>query len=161
VASGPSYAQTGTIPVTTSGGRKKARMDFTAKFTNDTAKFQAARCCEVHQFIKWDSVYHKANGGPPHSGFPSSAAADTWIEDRDKKDKRYGHRTDAHSDPGSGCFDEYKSGGARDQANGDEYCGNDSPGTSRPGQFQFQLKAVDVCKSNAEIASSSVVTIDW
>ncbi len=138
-------------------------MDFTAKFTNDLAKFKSARCCEVHQFIKWDSVFHKANGGPPHSGFPSSAAADTWIEDRDKKDKRYGHRSDSHSDPGSGCFDEYTSGGKRDQATGDEYCGNDSPqgGPSLTGQWQFQLKVVDTCNSDSEIASSSVVTINW
>ena len=121
------------------------------------------RCCEVRQYIKWDSAFQTWKGGPPHSGFPSSATADTWYEDRDTSDKRYGHRSGTHSDPIAGCGDEYLTGGTRDQANGDTYCGRDAPGgpTAMTGKFQFQLKVIDPCNSDAVKKSSSIITINW
>jgi hypothetical protein len=120
-------------------------------------------CCEVRQYIKWDNAFHTWMGGPPHSGFPSSATADTWYEDRDTRDTRYGHRSGTHSDPGSGCADEYRTGSVQDQASGDTYCGRDTPSgpSDMPGKFMFQLKVIDTCNGNAVKASSSVITINW
>jgi hypothetical protein len=163
VKSGPTYSPTGTIPVTTSGGRKSATFDMAAEFHNDTSTGKCPRCCEVRQYIKWDEAYAISRGGPPHSGFPSSATHDTWYEDRDTSDNRYGHRSGTHSDPIASCGDEYLTGTTRDQANGDKYCGKDSPGapSSRTGKYNFQLKVIDTCNGNAEKASSSVITINW
>ena len=163
VSTGPSYSPSGTIPVVSSGGAKSAPFSFSAAFDTDASTGKKPSCCEVHQFIKWDTAFHTGNGGPPHSGFPSSAAANTWIEDRDQAGKRYGHRSDGFSDPIGGCGDEYKSGGTRDQANGDTYCGKDAPGgpSSLTGQWQFRLDAVDTCNGNSVKASSSVITINW
>ena len=163
VKSGPTYSPTGNIPVTKSGGRKSASFSFSAEFDKDATTGKKPSCCEVHQFIKWDKAYETSKGGPPHGGFPSGTKADTWIEDRDANDKRYGHRTDSHSDPIAGCGDEYKTGSTRDQANGNTYCGNDNPGApeSRKGQFQFQLKVVDTCNGDAVKATSSVISVNW
>jgi hypothetical protein len=163
VLSGPAYAPTGNIPVSSAGGRKSAPFSFAASFSSDSATGKLPSCCEVHQFIKWDTAFHNANGGPPHSGFPSSAAANTWIEDRDSANKRYGHRSDSFSDPISGCGDEYKTGTTQDQVNGDKYCGKDAPGgpAALTGQWQFRLDAVDTCNGNAVKASSSVITVNW
>lgn len=161
VSSGPSYSPTGTIPVTASGGRKRASFSLAASFAS--AAGTPPSCCEVRQEIKWDDAFHTWNGGPPHSGFPSSASANTWIEDRDTADKRYGHRSGPHSDPVSGCGDEYKSGSTQDQANGDTYCGRDTPGgpDTMTGQFQFRLKVIDTCNASSVKATSSVITINW
>lgn len=163
VKSGPTYSPTGNIPVTKSGGRKSASFSFSAEFDNDAATGKKPSCCEVHQFIKWDKAYETSKGGPPHGGFPSGTKADTWIEDRDANDKRYGHRSDSHSDPIAHCGDEYKTGTTRDQANGNTYCGSDNPGApeSRTGQFQFQLKVVDTCNGDAVKATSSVISVNW
>jgi len=136
-----------------------------AKFNNDPAKGAKPSCCEVRQFIKWDKVAEKANSGPPHKGFPSSTKADTWIEDRNLNDtQRYGHRSGPFSALSDDCFDRYTSGTTRDDANGDTYCGADSPdGPKRlmKGKYQFRLDAVDTCNGNAVKASSSVITLDW
>jgi hypothetical protein len=161
VSSGPTYSPSGTIPVTSSAGMKSASFSMAASFATDAATGKKPSCCEVHQFIKWDSAYASSHGGPPHSGFPSGAGADTWIEDRDSAGNRYGHRSDSFSDPIGGCGDEYKSGPTRDQANGDTYCGSDNPGTSSTGQWQFRLDAVDTCNANTVKASSPVITINW
>src|SRR5262245_36095766 len=82
VRSGPCYTPTVTIPVTSSGGRERATFDLAAAFDTDAATGKKPSCCEVRQFIKWDQAFHDWMGGPPHSGFPSSTAANTWIEDR-------------------------------------------------------------------------------
>jgi hypothetical protein len=134
-----------------------------AKFGTDAKAKTEPRCCEVRQFIKWSKAYQDEKGGPPHSGFPSSATHDTWYEDRDDSDKRYGHRSGTHSDPRTGCGDEYLLSGTRDQAKGDEYCGNDNPDLagSRKGTWNFQLKVIDVCNSDAVKASSAEITINW
>jgi hypothetical protein len=163
VASGPTYTPSGTVPVTTSGGKKKASFTMAASFTKAAADAHDPACCEVRQFIKWDEAFEKENGGPPHSGFPSSTKHGTWIEDRDANDKRYGHRAGTHSDPVAHCGDEYKSGATRDQASGGKYCGKDGPNgpEAMKGQFQFQLKVVDTCNADAVKVSSSVITINW
>lgn len=167
VASGPSYAPTGTIPVTTTGGRKQASFDFAATF-NDSSWWQFwssadPSCCEVRQYIRWDSAFQSWRGGPPHSGFPSTSPANVWIEDRDSADKRYGHRSGVHSDPIAGGGDEYTLGGVRDQAHGDHYNGRDAPGgpSTMTGQFQFKLAVVDTCNGDAEKATSPVITVNW
>jgi hypothetical protein len=128
VASGPTYTPTGAVPVTTSGTSKRAPFSFGATFVEDLNNGVRASCCEVRQYIRWDEAFQKWHGGkPPHGGFSSSASADTWYEDRDANDKRYGHRSGAHSDPIAGGGDEYTTGGVRDQANGDTYAGRDAP----------------------------------
>ncbi len=120
-------------------------------------------CCEVRQYIKWNEAYHTWRGGPPHSGFPSSATYDTWYEDRDSSDMRYGHRSGVHSDPIADCGDEYLTAGRRDQVNGDSYCGADKPQSSAPAgaTYNFQLKVIDTCTGDQEKASSSIITVNW
>ena len=121
VASGPSYSPTGNIPAIDYGMVKAFNFKMAATFDTDTAKSIRPSCCSVRQFIKWDKVAHKANGGPPHKGFPSSAKADTWIEDRDLNNKwRYGYRAGPFSNLSDDCFDRYSTGGTRDDANGDD-----------------------------------------
>ncbi len=163
VASGPAYSPTGNIPVTESGGEKSASFSFSASFTTSSSGKSEPHCCEVRQYIKWNKAFQDWNGGPPHSGFPSSSTFDTWYEDRDSANKRYGHRSGPYSDPIAACGDEYLSGTARDMANGAKYCGNDNPGgpSGMKGKYEFQLKAVDVCNSDAVKASSSVITVKW
>ena len=160
VRSGPSYTPSGTIPVTTAGGRKRATFDLAAAFDTDTATGKKPSCCEVRQFIKWDRAFHTWRGGPPHSGFPSSAAADTWIEDRGAAGFRYGHRTN----PGvAGCGDQYKAGATQDMANGDSYCGRDTPSgpTTMTGKFQFRLDVIEACAGGTTKTSSPVITVNW
>jgi hypothetical protein len=124
----------------------------------------APGCCEVRQFIKWDRRFYAYNGNkPPHSGFPSSTGPDTWIEDRDTSDGRYGHRSGPHSAPGGGCFDEYKTGAVQNMATGNSYCGSDGPAgpSDMVGKYQFQLKVVDTHHGEAVKATSSVITVNW
>jgi hypothetical protein len=164
VKSGPAYTPTGIIPVTTSGSRKTSdQFTMAAEFHNDVSAGKCPRCCEVRQYIKWDAAFAAQAGGPPHSGFPSSAPHSTWIEDRDTSDTRYGHRSGTHSAPIAGCGDEYLTGSTRDMANGDKYCGKDRASglSTDTGSYNFQLKVIDTCNGNAEKASSSVITINW
>jgi hypothetical protein len=163
VSSGPSYTPSGTIAATIAGARKRATFDFGATMLTDAAKGTVPRCCSIRQYIKWDKDFADWRGGPPHRGFPSGTGHDTWIEDRDQNDKRYGHRSGPHSDPIAGGGDEYLLAGVRDQANGDVYKGRDSPGgpTAMKGKFEFQLKAIDTCNGDVERAASSVITINW
>jgi len=126
VVSGPEYNKKGIIPVNILFGRKNAYFTFDATFAGDGADGSCPRCCEIRQFIKWDSVFHNGAGGPPHEGFPSSTGPETWIEDRDAEDKRYGHRTGPHKHLVSNCHNTYKTRKTVDQANGNYYCGNDS-----------------------------------
>ena len=165
VESGPAYTPSGTIPVTNAGGRKQASFTMAAAFGTAFVTLPPRRpaCCEVRQYIKWNRAYQTWRGGPPHSGFPSSATYDTWYEDRDSGDKRYGHRSGVHSDPIAGCGDEYLTAGRRDQVNGDSYCGADAPQSSAPAgaTYNFQLKVIDTCNGDQEKASSSIITVNW
>lgn len=171
VASGPTYTPSGAIPVTTSGDTMSATFNMAASFVNNPSAGKPASCCHVRQFIKWDARYAAWRGGPPHAGF-GSTAPDTWIEDRNADDTlRYGHRSPPHYLPSSGCGNEYKTGTVQDMANGDTFCGRDTPGgpTSRPapdgtpmprvGVYSFQLKVVD--SGGAVKQSSSVITVTW
>jgi len=208
VTSGPSYSPSGSIPVTTSGGRKRASFDFSASFGEAHGALErlglglrtgastgagigkyllgvgaipgailgaliggiaglagsdsSPSCCEVRQFIKWDATAAAALGGVPHSGFPAGTPADTWIEDRDSAGGRYGRRSGPFSAPGAG--DQYTTNGTPDTAMGNEYSGHDGPNgptAMMQGEWQFQLKVVDTCHSEAEKASSSVITVKW
>jgi hypothetical protein len=168
VSTGPAFTPKGKIPVATWGGRKRASFSLAASFKTSASWWEFwsspdPACCSVRQYIKWDKTYHDDNGGPPHPGFPSSATYDTWYEDRDRRDKRYGHRSGPHSDPIADCGDEYLRGGTRDQANGDTYCGKDNPNIPDRlnGTWQFQLKAIDTCNSDKVKATSSVITVKW
>ena len=78
VASGPTYAPTGDVPVSTTGDKKKAKFAMAATFTKNAADGNEPSCCEVRQYIKWDKAYQDDKGGPPHGGFPSGASHDTW-----------------------------------------------------------------------------------
>jgi len=163
VKSGPSYSVTGTVPVITSGGKKRAPFDFSASFTTDATKGAKPSCCEVRQYVKWDKKFHDWMKGPIHSGFPSTATYDTWYEDRDTSDTRYGHRSGPYSSPVAKCRDEYKTGTTQDMANGDTYCGHDGPNgpDTMTGTWSFQLKVVDTCDGDKEKASSAVITVNW
>jgi hypothetical protein len=163
VTSGPTYTPSGTIPVTPSGSLKHASFSMAASFGTDAATSRVPRCCEVRQYIKWNAAYHTWRGGPPHSGFPPSSKADEWHEDRDSAGTRYGHRSGRYSSPAAGCGDEYTTGAAQDQANGDTYCGSDAPQSRAPAgaAYNFQLKVVDTCNGNPVKASSSVITVNW
>lgn len=163
VTAGPTYSPSGSIPVTVTGGRKQATFKMTAAFGAGAAGGHVPSCCQVRQYIKWDKAFHTWRGGPPHGGFPAAATHGTWYEDRDSRDKRYGHRSGPHSDPIAGCGDEYKTGGVRDQKNGDRYCGRDTPNGPKAmtGAFDFQLKVVDACNGDAVKASSTPITVNW
>jgi hypothetical protein len=165
VDTGPTYTPDGNIPVTNTGGRKRATFNMSATFGTAyvTVPPRKPSCCEVRQYMKWDNAFHTWRGGPPHSGFPSSATANTWYEDRNSTDTfRYGYRS-GYGNPVAGCGSEYKTGSTQDQANGDTYCGRDTPGgpAAMTGQFQFQLKVIDACNGNAVKANSSIITVNW
>ncbi len=157
--SGPTYTPNGTIAARASGGMKTATFRMAAEFDHDPASGIYASCCEVRQYIKWSA----GETSPNHAGFrPASGfSPDTWYEDRDGSDKRYGHRSGAQSDPQS--FDQYlDSSGTRDQANGTRYVGSDSPrgNNSRTGLWYFRMDVIDVCNGN-RVLGSDHVTVDW
>ena len=163
----PTYSPSGTINATTSGGRKSASFTFSAEFEHDPNNGIFASCCEVRQQIQWDAAaqasFNAIHGGNvPHGGFPAGHAVDTWIEDRDSADDRYGRRSGTHSAPGAG--DQYlDSTGTQDQANGTRYEGSDSPGgpTTLAGTWQFRLFVVDVCNGGRRISNIDTVTVNW
>ncbi len=161
INTGPTYTPSGTIPVSNSGGRKSATFNLAASFVSGGSNIPS--CCSVRQFIKWDQAFHDWRGGPPHSGFPSGSPPNTWIEDRNAGDTfRYGYRTGTWAVPVAGCGNEYKTGNTQDMANGDTYCGRDTPGgpSSMTGQFKFRLDVVDTCNGGTK-ASTPEITINW
>ena len=123
-----------------------------------------ASCCEVRQRIRWDAASAAAlPGGIPHGGFAAGTAANTWLEDRDAANNRYGHRTGPNSDPQN--FDQYiDTNGRRNQAFGHIFRGSDSPGGPEAilaGTWRFRLSVIDVCNGNAEIGGQDFVRINW
>jgi hypothetical protein len=134
-----------------------------ATFKNLSPSAILAGCCEVRQFIKWDARSAAGMGGPPHSGFPASTPADTWIEDRDTSDGRYGHRSGPHSAPIAAGGDEYTTNGVRDQTFGDTYKGKDSPEgpLTDVGKWFFRLDVIDRCNGDSVKSSSSAITLNW
>jgi hypothetical protein len=157
--SGPTYTPNGTIAASSSGSMKRATFNLSADFDHDPANGIYASCCEVRQYIKWSA----GETSPNHAGFrpASNFSTNTWYEDRDGADKRYGHRSGSQSDPQS--FDQYlDAAGTRDQANGARYRGSDSPlgASSRTGLWYFRMDVVDVCNSN-QVLGSDNVAVDW
>jgi len=169
VVSGPRYTPSGTIAATVAGGGRSATFNFRADFRSDPANGIFPSCCEVRQFIRWNAAAaasHTAIRGAgltsPHSGFPATHPADRWIEDRDRANTRYGHRSGRHSAPAS--FDQYLDGaGRRNQAFGHRYRGSDSPGgpLALAGQWRFFLRVVDVCNGDTRVGTQAFVRVDW
>lgn len=164
LVSGPRYTPSSTITPPLIGGEKNAFFRMRAEFKNDPANKIFASCCEVRQYIRWDSASAAAmNNGIPHRGFPAGLAPNTWIEDRDKYNKRYGYRSGPRSDPGT--FDQYlDTNGIRNQAFGHRYSGSDSPGGDvvlLAGSWRFRLQVIDVCNGNRVIGNRDYVRINW
>lgn len=153
--SGPTYTPNGTITSTT----RSAHFALAAEFEHDPENGIHASAGEIRQYIKWS-----AGERPNHAGFrPVASFPDnTWFEDRDASDKRYGHRAGPHTDPQS--FDQYlDAAGNRDQANGHIYRGTDSPRMSiepGTGSWFFKLQAIDTANGNSVLGEDNL-EIDW
>jgi len=166
VSLAPVYIPTGPIDVPRAGART-AHFDMSAKFKSDPKKGIFPSCCNVRQEIQWDAAFVAAsvaagNGNVPHAGFPVGHPADTWIEDRDAADKRYGHRTGAHSDPGPG--DRYLDpAGLQNQAFGHTYEGQDNPGGVAwlRGSWRFRLGVYDMCNGNKLLKYTPTLVVNW
>lgn len=164
LVSGPTYAPTGTIAPPVVAGQQRANFRMRAEFRHDPANNVYASCCEVRQFIRWDAASAAAMpGGIPHGGFPAGTAANTWIEDRDAANNRYGHRSGRHSDPQN--FDQYiDTAGRRNQAFGHRFRGSDSPGGPAAilaGSWRFRLQVIDVCNGRQTIGTRDFVRVNW
>ncbi|MEJ8822329.1 DUF4157 domain-containing protein [Variovorax humicola] len=158
---GPAYHAVTSLTPPLVGGIRQATFNFDAEFADDPANGLFASCCEIRQFIQWDAAYAAAGpGGPPHAGFPAGTAANTWIEDRDAADTRYGHRTGPHSALGNG--DEYLDNTAkRNAAFGNTYRGQDNPGSRRnAGHWRFMVRAFDVCNGNRRLGDD-FLRVTW
>jgi hypothetical protein len=164
VEAGPTYTPGGTINPPVVGGQQRAGFRFSARFRHDPANGVYASCCELRQDIRWDAASAAAMpGGIPHGGFPAGTAANTWIEDRDAGNHRYGHRAGPHTDPQN--FDQYIDTNARrNQAFGHIYRGSDGPGgpdAMLAGNWRFRVRVVDVCNGNAAIGGQDFVRVQW
>ena len=107
----------------------------------------------MRQFTEWNKSPYK-DGGPPHAGFaPPEDQPNTWYEDRDAHNWRYGHRSGQYNKP------------AQNNAyGGSSYYGDDLPHSKPllPGfQMQFQLKVFDVCNGDQIIYTSKILTVDF
>jgi hypothetical protein len=163
VLDGPTYTPVGKIPSKIEGGYKKFPFSFAAKFADKPAEGVLASDCSVRQYIKWDQKFADSIGGPIHAGFTAGMAVDTWHEDRDANDFRYGHRSGVHSDPSPNGDEYYKSGGQQDMANGQFYRGRDTPSipvsAGLSGKWQFKLKVIDTSAADATLSESSVISL--
>ncbi|HEX7031700.1 MAG TPA: DUF4157 domain-containing protein [Nitrososphaera sp.] len=162
----PRYNPAGPINVPRAGARN-AHFDMTAEFASDPKNGIFPSCCEVRQDIQWDAAFVAASvanghGAVPHAGFPAAHPAGRWIEDRDQRGGRYGHRSGPFSDPGA--FDHYlDSRGRQNQAFGHRFEGNDTPtglATDR-GSWSFRLRVIDVCNGNRQLAVSPTLVVNW
>ena len=124
-----------------------------AEFEQDPAKGFCATCCEVRQWIWWskDSDSHNY---PARRGRP----AETWSEDRDTSDKRYGHRAGVHSEEID--INKYTDDAGRDALLcGTKYHGEDTPSRPEPGVSKFKLSVIDVCNGDVEKAVTDVIEV--
>ena len=140
VKKGPEYNKEGEIK-----GNKKFK--FSAEFENDAA--HDPKCCEVHQFISSNKV-------PLHKGFPADMKADTWYEDRNQTNNRYGHRR--KDDP----FYTPPQDANRYSDNG--FSGWDQPQGWPAGTiFKFYLVVVDICPccKTDELYKSKTLTVKF
>lgn len=165
LTSGPTYrARTTLAPPVDGAGQQRARFDFDAEFKNDPVNGIYASCGEVRQFIQWDAASAAALplGGRPHAGFPAGSAADTWIEDRDTVNKRYGHRRGPHAE--SIAINTYlDTASNRNAAFGHRYHGEDRPGGPAAllaGHWRFFVRAFDVCNGN-KVLGTDFLRITW
>lgn len=165
LVSGPSYRATTTLtPPVDGAGEQHAAFDLRAEFKNDPVNGIYASCGEVRQFIQWDAASAAALplGGRPHGGFPVGAAADTWIEDRDTVNKRYGHRRGPHAE--SISINTYlDTTGHRNAAFGHRYHGEDRPGGPAAllaGHWRFFIRAYDVCNGR-KVLGTDYLRITW
>lgn len=165
VVTGVHYVPGAPVAVPAGGGGETTHFDFNAEFENNPAAGAFPSCCEARQFIRWNAAA-AAGMGPaavPHGGFPAGTPADTFIEDRDAANKRYGHRAGPFSDPEPG--DQYLDAtGARNQAFGHLYRGFDNPNPTAAmsvGQWQFYAKVVDVCHGEVRKGDDSLIRVNW
>jgi len=110
-----------------------------ASFLNDAT--HKPDCCEVRQMISW-------NHGPAPSWFyPPDNQANTWYEDRDQANHRYGRRNFPYEDLGPNNY-----------YSGDDYDGSDAPrGLGQGITFKFKLIVVDICNHDSVIFTSKVL----
>ena len=170
VSQSPRYAPAGPINVPAAANRS-THFDMSAEFRSDPGSGVFPSCCEVRQEIQWDAAFaaafNAAGGGlVPHAGFDPADPADTWIEDRDTADARYGWRTGRHSDPGPG--DQYvDSTGRQNQAFGHRYEGEDNPeitgvpAATSVGSWRFRLGVYDMCNGNRLLEYSPTLVVNW
>lgn len=162
----PRYSPAGPINVPRATPRR-APFTMSAEFKSDPKNGIFPSCCEVRQEIRWDTAFVTASvaagiGSVPHAGFPAAHAANTWIEDRDSSDGRYGWRTGPHSDPGPG--DRYlDTSGRQNQAFGHRYEGSDEPEAfaSDRGSWRFRLGVYDMCNGNRLLQYSPTLVVNW
>src|SRR5262245_10302691 len=164
VKSGAAY--TPGAPAAVAGGLfETTHFALDAEFESDPANHFFPSCCEVRQFIRWNAAAAAGMGpgGAPHGGFPAGTPVDTFTEDRDAANHRFGHRSGPFSDPQT--FDQYTdSTGARNQAFGHIYHGTDDPSVPPAmavGQWRFYIKVIDVCRGGVRAGGDSVIRVDW
>jgi hypothetical protein len=165
VVNGVTYVPGAPAVVAAAGGGETAHFAFDAEFENGPAAGVFPSCCEIRQFIRWNAAAAAGMGpaGVPHGGFLAGTPVDTFIEDRNAANQRYGHRSGPFSDPES--FDQYLDAtGARNQAFGHLYRGFDDPQVPPAmavGQWQFYVNIVDVCHGEVRKGDDSLIRINW
>ena len=114
-----------------------------ATFLNDDT--HKPTCCEVRQMTSW-------NGAAPPWFQPPDTRPNTWYEDRDQQNHRYGRRPPStYSDLHQG-FDWYS---------GDNYDANDTPAMWADETVKFKLIVVDVCNGGSTIYESKTLFVNF
>lgn len=160
---GPSFRPTASLTPAVVGGNQRTDFRLETDFKHDPANGIYGSCGEVRQFIQWDAASAAVlPGGIPHGGFPAGTAADTWIEDRDSVNLRYGHRTGPFSE--SIEINAYRdTGDRRNAAFGHVFRGRDTPGgpdALLAGHWRFYLRAFDVCNGN-KVLGTDYLRVTW
>jgi hypothetical protein len=162
--SGPKYNPRGTIDAPDPGGgaAQQAPFAFTAEFEHKPNLDIAGNCGEIRQEIMWD----KKEDIRGHGALDDTVAFrhNTWYEDRDRHDKRYGHRADGYTDAVAGADAYYDTDGTTLNQQGPQYQGADAPGNTGgglKGKWKFRLKAIDTCNHDAQIGDYDYVTVKW
>jgi RHS repeat-associated protein len=198
VVDGPKYniapkdGKTGTprVPWVHENGESSAPFELSAKFLDDPKTGAECRCCQVRQYIKWTKDFVKSNNGNPTQGFdPNQFQPDTWYEDRDYNDDRYGHRDGTHSSCGRPRKHPPENGEhpriddyfdldidnpsqlvAVNCASGCVYYGNDRPGGKTAavknlrGELHFKLEVIDTCNEDdpeTVVATSGEIVVSF
>jgi RHS repeat-associated protein len=114
-----------------------------ATFMNDET--HKPTCCEVRQMTSW-------NGAAPPWFQPPDTRPNTWYEDRDQQNHRYGRRPPStYSDLHPG-FDWYS---------GDNYDANDTPAMWADETVKFKVIVVDVCNGGSTIHESKTLFVNF